>query len=89
MPIIKKAWFHELTDADMPENIAFAFLDGDLYESIRDSLKLIENKMAKDGIIVVHDYNNMALPGVAKAVDEWCAKSGKVVKKYKTMAIIY
>ncbi len=88
VPIIKKAWFHELTDADMPEKIAFAFLDGDLYESIRDSLKLVEGRMTEGSVIIVHDYNNMALPGVAKAVDEWCNKCGKVVKTYKTMAII-
>ena len=36
VPVIKKAWFSDLTDADVPEKIAFAFLDGDLYESIRD-----------------------------------------------------
>lgn len=88
VPIIKKAWFNKLTDADMPEKIAFAFLDGDLYESIRESLKLVENKMAEGSVIIVHDYNNMALPGVVKAVDEWCNKCGKVVKTYKTMAII-
>jgi hypothetical protein len=33
----------------------------------------------------VHDYNNVALPGVAKAVDEW--GKGKL-GIYETMAII-
>lgn len=80
VPVIKKAWFNELTDADLPEKIAFAFLDGDFYESIKDSLKLIEGKMAEGGIIVVHDYNNPALPGVARAVDEWLKD-----KKFETI----
>ena len=71
VPVIKKAWFNELTDADLPKTIAFAFLDGDFYESIRDSLKLVEDKITSGGAIIVHDYNNPALPGVAKAVDEW------------------
>ena len=71
VPVIKKAWFSELTDTDLPDRIAFAFLDGDFYGSIRDSLKLIENKMSNNGMILVHDYNNPALPGVKKAVDEW------------------
>ena len=71
VPVIKKAWFNELTDADLPKTIAFAFLDGDFYESIRDSLKLVEDKITSGGAIIVHDYNNLALPGVAKAVDEW------------------
>lgn len=91
VPVIKKAWFSELTEKDLPERIAFAFLDGDFYESIRDSLLLVTPKMVgwnrgnddgvvkntRTGVIVVHDYNNLALPGVKKAVDEW-AKREKV-----------
>ncbi len=71
LPIIKKAWFNELGDEDLPERIALAFLDGDFYESIRDSLKLVGPRMVEGGLIVVHDYGNVALPGVKKAVDEW------------------
>ena len=70
VPIIKKAWFNELTEVDLPEKIAFAFLDGDFYESIRDSLRLVVPRMSEGGVIVVHDYTNPALPGVKKAVDE-------------------
>lgn len=71
VPVIKKAWFCDLSGGDLPEKIAFAFLDGDFYESIRDSLKLVGPKMSKEGVIIVHDYTNPALPGVKKAVDEW------------------
>jgi O-methyltransferase len=71
VPVIKKAWFRDLTPDDLPEKIAFAFLDGDFYESIRDSLKLVVPRMMPGGVLVVHDYNNPALPGVKKAVDEW------------------
>ncbi|MBQ2695559.1 class I SAM-dependent methyltransferase [Candidatus Saccharibacteria bacterium] len=71
VPVIKKAWFADLTPEDLPEQIAFAFLDGDFYESIKDSLNLVTPKMVAGGIMVVHDYNNPALPGVRKAVDEW------------------
>ena len=71
VPVIKKAWFSELTDNDLPERIAFAFLDGDFYESIKDSIKLVAPKMSDGGVMVVHDYTNPALPGVKKAVDEW------------------
>ena len=70
VPVIKKAWFKDLTSDDLPSEIAFAFLDGDFYESIRDSLKLVVPKMNDEGVIVVHDYTNPALPGVKKAVDE-------------------
>ncbi len=69
--IIKKAWFDDLKDEDLPKEIAFAFLDGDLYSSIKTSLKLVAPKMAKNGIIIVHDYNNPELPGSSRAVDEF------------------
>ena len=70
VPVIKKAWFKDLTSDDLPPEIAFAFLDGDFYESIRDSLELVVPKMNDKGVIVVHDYTNPALPGVKRAVDE-------------------
>lgn len=70
VPVIKKAWFADLTEADLPEKVSLAFLDGDLYESIRDCLKLVVPKMAQGGVILVHDYQNPALPGVRKAVEE-------------------
>lgn len=76
VPVIKKAWFNELKPEDLPDKIAFCFLDGDFYESIKDSLKLVENKMTEGGVLVVHDYNNPALPGVKKAVDEWIGTRG-------------
>lgn len=91
VPIIKKAWFQDLTEMDLPNKIAFAFLDGDFYESIRDSLKLVEDKMEKSGVIVIHDYLNLALPGVKRAVDDWLAIDNKAVAKkemYKTLLII-
>lgn len=88
VPVIKKAWFDELMDEDLPERIAFAFLDGDFYASIKISLKLIENKLSRGGVIVVHDYENLALPGVMKAVDEWMVGKKMKMTKYKSLAII-
>lgn len=88
VPVIKKAWFNELTNADLPERIGFAFLDGDFYESIRDSLRLVEDKMENDGVIIVHDYTNPALPGVKKAVDEWLINKQLKTRTFKSMIII-
>ena len=88
IPVIKKGWFADLTEADLPEKVAFAFLDGDLYESIRDSLRLVGAKMNKEGVMIVHDYNNPALPGVAKAVDEWLAKNDYGMDVFKSMVIL-
>ena len=70
VPKIKKAFFEDLDPGDLPEKIAFAFLDGDLYGSIKTSLKLILPRLANNAILIIHDYNNPSLPGVARAVDE-------------------
>lgn len=86
VPVIKKAWFFELDFKDLPDKISFAFLDGDFYESIKDSLRLVENKMSEGGIIIVHDYENSALPGVKKAVDEWVGT--RKLQVLETCAII-
>ena len=88
VPIIKKAWFNELDFTDLPPKICFAFLDGDFYQSIKDSLRLVEPFMAEGSVIMVHDYKNEALPGVAKAVDEW--KKDKKIKfqEYGSLSII-
>ena len=88
MPKITKAWFNDLKDEDLPEKIAFAFLDGDLYDSTKDSLKLIENKVFIGGVIMVHDYTNEALPGVARAVDEWNRNKNFKITRYQSLAII-
>ena len=90
IPRIKKGFFENLDlEADVPEKISFAFLDGDLYKSIKTSLKLVENKMEKQGIIVVHDYNNPELPGSSKAVDEWLRNHPeKTLEIKETLAII-
>lgn len=69
--IIKKAWFDNLADNDLPVQIAFAFLDGDLYGSIKTSLKLVAPRLTTQGIMIVHDYNNPELPGSSRAVDEF------------------
>lgn len=72
VPYIHKNWFYELATADVPDSISFAFLDGDYYESIRDSLRLITPKLSSGAVIVIDDYVSSALPGAARAVDEWC-----------------
>lgn len=71
VPVIHKGWFSDLSDEDVPESIAFAFLDGDYYESVRVPLELIERKLTPGATIIVDDYANEALPGAARAVDEW------------------
>lgn len=71
LPVIHKGWFADFTAADVPENIMFAFFDGDFYGSIADSFRVCSGKFQEKATIVVDDYANEALPGAARAVDEW------------------
>ena len=89
VPRIKKAFFEHLSAADLPEQISFAFLDGDLYGSIKTSLTLVTPRLSPGAIIIVHDYNNPELPGSAKAVDEYLrAHPTKRLTQKATLAII-
>lgn len=89
MPIIKKSWFNQLTSDDIPTKICFAFLDGDYYQSIKDSFILIENNLSAGSVIIVDDYSNESLPGAKKAVDEWLFKNPHKLRIEQSLAIIY
>lgn len=88
LPFIHKAWFDELLPDDVPARIAFAFLDGDYYESIRVPLERITPKLTPGAIIVVDDYANLALPGAARATDEWAKRHGYSVRSEQSLGII-
>ena len=88
LPVIHKGWFSDTSTEDVPDTISFAFLDGDYYESVMTPLKLIESKLAKSAVIVVDDYGNQALPGAAKAVDEWSRTHEYTVRIVHSLAII-
>lgn len=87
---IKKAWFSDLKTKDLPDKICFAFLDGDFYSSIQNSLNLIKDKVAAGGIIIIDDYSNPALPGAKKAVDQFLKlnQNFKLTKITHSLALI-
>lgn len=70
-PITYKVWFKDLTDTQLPNKLAYAFLDGDFYESIIDSLELVWPRLSVGGTITIDDYERAALPGVTKAVSHF------------------
>jgi len=88
-PIVHKAWFSDLSRADIPPSIVFAFLDGDYYQSVADSLRLIENSLSPGSVVVVDDYVNEALPGVAKAVNEWMSGKKHRMSVVSSLAVIH
>ena len=47
--------FKDIPDDEYPDKICFAFLDGDFYSSIMDSLNKIYHRNGKGGIIIIDD----------------------------------
>lgn len=88
LPIIHKKWFSDLDSNELPDKIAFAFLDGDYYDSIKTSLEIISAKLRIGAIIVVDDYINESLPGAKKAVDEWITRNKYKLTVVHSLAVI-
>lgn len=88
LPIIHKGWFADFSPDDVPEDICFAFFDGDFYESIVDSFRVCDGKFQETATIIVDDYANEALPGAARAVDAWLKRHPARVAVESSLAII-
>jgi len=90
-PIITKGWFKDVPDYRVPDQISFAFLDGDFYNSIFDSLTKVYNKVVDGGYILIHDYNRSDLPGVKAAIDDFAAQNNvifNIIQVCEQLAVI-
>ena len=85
LPIISKGWFNEIQINKLPNKISFAFLDGDFYKSIYDSLVKIYDLVTDGGYIVFHDYDRPDLPGVKKAIFDFFDERGEIFHIEKLM----
>jgi O-methyltransferase len=75
-PIIHKDWFKDVPEDKIPEKISFAFLDGDFYDSIYDSLNKVFDRVSDGGYICFHDYQRVDLPGVRAAIEDVFREKG-------------
>ena len=89
LPVVHKGWFDSLTDADVPPQIAFAFLDGDYYESVATSLRLIQDHLSPGATIIIDDYANEALPGAERAVREWASVRNLPIRSVASLAVLH
>jgi O-methyltransferase len=86
-PIIHEGWFEETLPTQLPDKISFAYLDGDLYESIKVSLEHVYPRLSPGAICVIDDYADLSvwpkawnlLPGVKRACDEFLADKAEKV----------
>lgn len=72
-PVVYKAWFNAIPEDKLPRKISFAHLDGDMYESIRDSLRLVYPRLLRGGVCIIDDYGWVGCVGPKRAVDEFMA----------------
>lgn len=88
-PIVHKAWFNQLSEADVPDKIAFAFLDGDFYESILTPLRLVWPRLSQGGVVLIDDYGREALPGVERAAHDYFSNTDiPVISTQANVAIL-
>lgn len=88
-PISFKSWFKDVPENKIPEIISFAFLDGDFYDSIYDSLSKVFDRVSIGGIIVFHDYERLDLPGVKAAVDNFLKEKNIPTNSYLQFKIFH
>ncbi|GLS35955.1 hypothetical protein GCM10010869_15440 [Mesorhizobium tianshanense] len=89
-PILHQGWFEDTLPTQLPDKIAFAHLDGDLYDSVKVSLEYVYPRLSKGAACLIDDYSDPGLfdsvdlyPGVKKACDEFLSdKPEKVALLY-------
>lgn len=67
--IFLKGWFKDTLPSAPIEKIAILRIDGDLYESTKDTLEALYPKLAVGGYVIIDDY--AYFPGCDRAVHEY------------------
>ena len=75
-PYTCKGWFKDIPEYRVPDKVCYAFLDGDFYDSIYDSLVKVYDKVQEGGYILFHDYERNDLPGVRAAIEDFLRERG-------------
>jgi O-methyltransferase len=70
---IKKGWIKEtIKTGDLPTKVAFAYVDFDFHDPIKEALSFVDQRMPPGGRIVVDDYGFFSA-GAQLAVDQFMA----------------
>lgn len=78
--VFKKGYFPESANG-VNDTFCFVNLDMDLYQPMYAGLKFFYDKMAVQGVLLLHDYFHKDLPGVKKAVEDYENKRGQKLVK--------
>lgn len=71
-------WYDETMAGYSGGPIAFASLDCDYYDSVRQSLTFLDRHASIGATIIADDYGGW--PGAKKAIDEWIAQTKRSVR---------
>ena len=67
---IVKGMFKNAPETKGPDQICFAYIDFDFYESIGDALRFTHDRLSVGGAMIVDDYGFFSA-GAQRAVDEF------------------
>jgi O-methyltransferase len=81
-PAIHAGWFEDTLPAHCPDEVCFAYLDGDYHDSILTSLTHIYPRLVPGGMLLIDDYCDRdrnprawdGFPGVKAACDTYFAE---------------
>lgn len=71
-----KGWFKDTLPSAPIERLAIMRLDGDYYESTRDALTNLYDKLSPGGYVIIDDYGEDSWTYCRKAVDEFREQRG-------------
>jgi len=74
-----QGWYDETLPTYSGGPIAFATVDCDYYESVKLTMKFLEDHAAAGAVLIIDDYG--AWPGAKTAVDEWLEVTPRQVTK--------
>lgn len=73
---VKKGWVKDtIKSGEVPAQVAFAYVDFDFYDPIKDALEFLDARMPAGGRIVVDDYGYFS-EGAQLAVDQFVKAAG-------------
>jgi O-methyltransferase len=74
VPYAHRSGFVDQTLTDLPERVAFAYLDFDFFQPTWDVLELLKSRMGVGSVVMVDDYGHFS--GAQEAVDRFCKDEG-------------
>jgi O-methyltransferase len=91
LPVVHEGWFQDTLPGTLPDRIAFALIDGDLYESTQTALRHVYPRLVPGAVCVFNIYYDGSVyepicrslkfrsPGVKRATDEFLADKSERV----------